>query len=64
MSSLLISPKNSKELQLLREMLDKMKIRNKLLTLEEREDLGLGILMNKANRSKKVSRDAIMKKLK
>ncbi|MCY7309899.1 MAG: hypothetical protein SGI96_18600 [Bacteroidota bacterium] len=64
MSSLIISTKNVKELQFVRELLNKMKIRNKLLTTEEKEDLGLAALMSKANRNKKVSRDTIMKKLK
>jgi len=64
MSSLIISPKNAKELQFVRELLDKMNIRNKLLTTEEKEDIGLSALMSKADRSKKVSRDTIMKKLK
>lgn len=64
MSSLIISPKNIKELQFVRELLDKMKIRNKLLTTEEKEDLGLSVLMSKVNRNKKVDRNTIMKKLK
>ncbi|MEO5945215.1 MAG: hypothetical protein ABIP79_00250 [Chitinophagaceae bacterium] len=64
MSSLIISPKNKKELNLVMELLDKMNIRNKLLTESEKEDIGLTMLMDKANRTKKVSRDVIMKKLK
>ncbi len=64
MSSLIISPKNKKELNLVRELLDKMNIRNKLLTESEKEDIGLTYLMDKSNRAKKVSRDVIMKKLK
>lgn len=64
MSSLIISPKNIKELQFVRELLDKMKIRNKLLTAEEKEDLGLSVLMSKVDRNKKADRNTIMKKLK
>ena len=64
MSSLIISTKNAKELQFVRDLLDKLNIRNKILSQEEKEDLGMSALMNKADRSKKVSRDAIMKKLK
>lgn len=37
---------------------------NNKLTLTEKEDLGLLILMKKADRSKKVSRDKIMNALK
>ena len=64
MSSLIISPKNAKELQFVRDLLDKLNIRNKILSQEEKEDLGMSALMSKTDRSKKVSRDAIMKKLK
>jgi hypothetical protein len=64
MSSLIISPRNSKELQFVRDLLDKMKIRNKLLTVEEKEDLGLSVLMSKVDRNKKADRNTIMKKLK
>ena len=64
MSSIIISPKNAKELEFVRELLDKMKIRNKLLTEEEREDLGMSVLMSKVDRRRKVSRDVVMKKLK
>ena len=64
MSSLIISPKNAKELHFVRELLGKTKIRNKLLTAEEKEDLGLSALMNKVTRNRKVSRDTIMNKLK
>ena len=64
MSSLIISTKNAKELQFVRDLLDKMNIRNKLLSTEEKEDMGLSVLMSKVDRNRKVSRDTIMKKLK
>jgi len=64
MFSLIISPKNAKELQFVRELLGKMKIRTKLLTTEEKEDLGLSAVMSKVDRNKKVSRGAIIKKVK
>ena len=64
MSSLIISTKNAKELQFVRDLLDKLNIHNKILSVEEKEDLGMSALMSKTDRNKKVSRDTIMKKLK
>ena len=63
MRSLLVSPKNQKELQLIQELLNKMNINNKVLSIEDKEDIGMGILMKDVDRTKKVSRNSIMKKL-
>jgi len=63
MDSILITPKDAQEFQLISELFDKMKIKSKVLNLEEKEDLYLSQLMKEADRSKKVSRDSIMKKL-
>jgi len=61
--SLLITPKNVKEFQLMSDLLSKMKIKTKILTLEEKEDFALAELMKETDRTNKVSRDTIMKKL-
>ena len=63
METLLVQPKNAEELALLQTMLDKMSIGNAVISLEEKEDLGLLTLMGKADRGKRVSRDTVMKKL-
>jgi hypothetical protein len=64
MNSIIVTPKNSKEFYLIQELLDTMNIANKVLTLEQKEDFGLLLLMNKSDRNKKVSRATVMKKLK
>jgi|GEM_PF-758929 hypothetical protein len=64
MTSLIITPKNDSELKLLKKLLKGLGIANHALTAEEKEDFGLAILMKEADRSKKVSRETIMKKLK
>jgi hypothetical protein len=64
MESILITPSNQDEFSLITHLLERMKIKSKVLSLEEKEDYGLSILMSKADREKKVSRDSIMKKLK
>jgi hypothetical protein len=63
MTTLLVSPKNHSELDLVTKLLRKLGIDTRALSEEEKEDMGLAVLMKKANRSKKVSRETIMKKL-
>jgi hypothetical protein len=64
MKSLVISPKNASDLKLISEMLKKMGIPALELSDEEKEDIGLSMLMSEADRSKKVSKDTVMKNLK
>ncbi len=64
MGTITIEPKDVTEFQLLTSILKKMKIRMKLnLTDEEKEDLGMYILMQEADYKDLVSRDEIMSKL-
>lgn len=63
MQSILVTPRNSQEFLLLSEFLEKSKISNEILSLEEMEDIGLYKLMNESDRSKKVSQDVIFKLL-
>ena len=64
MTTLLVSPKNHRELKFIEEFLHKIGVAAKELTNDEKEELGLSILMKQADRSHKVSRETIMKKLK
>jgi len=64
MTSLVITPKTNSELKLIEQLLKGLGIPSRSLTEEEKEDMGLSILMKQADRSKKVSRETIMKKLK
>ncbi|HYV91692.1 MAG TPA: hypothetical protein VE978_07915 [Chitinophagales bacterium] len=63
MSSLLVTVKNKKEEAFVNELLTKLGIATHRLSTEEKEDLGLSILMKQADRKKKVSESEIMKKL-
>ena len=45
------------------DLLSKLQISSRALTEDELEDFGMSILMKEADRSKKVSREAVMKKL-
>jgi len=59
-----INPKNKEELKFISDLLNKLGIDSKVLTEEEIEDFGMSALMHQADRSKKVSKSAILKKLK
>ena len=63
MQSLVITPQNKAELKLLEDLLKRLRIPARVLTDEEKEDLGLAQLMAEADRSEKVSREDIMAKL-
>lgn len=63
MTTIIISAKDNAELELLSSLFEKMKIKNKILTEEEKEGLGLVALMKKADRSKKVSNSKVIQKL-
>lgn len=64
METFIITPKSRAEAKILTDVLDKLKIAVKVLTDEEKEDLGLAIMIKEADRSKKVSKAEIMKALK
>ncbi|WP_439583898.1 hypothetical protein [Dyadobacter bucti] len=64
MESIIVTPKNQEEFRLLTDLLAKMDISSKVLSEEEKEDTGLGILLQEADRNEKVSREEIMNKLK
>jgi hypothetical protein len=63
MSSLLITPKSSEELNFLISLLERLDMKSHLVSEEEIEDLGLSIMMRDIDRTEKISRAEIMKKL-
>ena len=65
MQTLLIETKDAAEYSLIKALLDKMKIRMTVLNLsdDEKEDLGLSMLMQEVDWNETVSRDTIMSKL-
>ena len=63
MDALLILPKDKSELLFISELLKKIKVDTKILSAEQKEDLGLVQLMKKVDRNQKVSRANVMKKL-
>lgn len=64
MKSIVITPKSRSELELLSELLKRLNIDAAYINPEEKEDLGLKMLMRKADRKKTVSRSKVIRKLK
>jgi len=63
METVIITPKNKKELQFVSDLLKKLGIDSMKLSLEDKEDLGLALMMKNADRTKFVSEKVVMKKL-
>lgn len=63
MKALVVKAKNQTELKFLADLLKKLGIESTQMEIEEVEDQVMSILMKKADRTKKVSRETIMKKL-
>ena len=64
MKGLVIKSKSETEFKFVSDLLKKLGISTSTITQEELEDLGLLKLMQSANKTKKVSRDVVMAKLK
>jgi hypothetical protein len=64
MGVLLINTANSKELKLVRELLDRMKIKNMEISRDDNEDFLFGEIIKKEKTGELVTRNTIMKKLK
>ena len=63
MESIVISPKTKHEAKLITDLLEKMNISSKVITEEEKEDMGLLLMMKEVDRNDKVSLDEVMEKL-
>ena len=63
MKTIVIQLKDDAEEQLMSGLLKKMRIHSKVLAIDDIEDIGMGEMMLKVDRSKKVSRELVMNKL-
>lgn len=63
MKSLVINPKNEDEFKFLSDLLKKLGVGTSTISQEDFEDIGMAKLMHDVDRSKKVSRSQILKKL-
>ena len=63
MQSLLITPKDDTELELLSALLARLNIPTTVIAEDDKEDVGLGILLQEADRNEQVSRGSVFKTL-
>ena len=63
MESIIISPRPKDEVKIIQDLLVKMNLSSKIITDEQKEDMGLLMMMKEADRNDKVSREDVMKKL-
>jgi len=64
MKALLVKSSSQAELKFISDLLKKLGVSTRVMDIEEIEDYGMSFLMKDVDRSKKVSRDTVMKKLK
>ena len=63
MKAIVVTPKSDTEFRFVTDLLKKLGIGNSALTKDDIEDIGMLKLLNNVDKSKKVSRNVIMKKL-
>ena len=63
MESIVINPKTIDESKFITTLLEKMNIAARIITDEEKEDIGLIMMMKEVDRSDKVTREEVMQKL-
>ncbi len=63
MDSIIVNPKNEKELKFITELLEKLGVNNKVLSVAEKEDLRLSFLMSQVDRVEEAPREEVFKKL-
>jgi len=63
MKSIVITPKSRTEFEFVLNLVKKLGLTSKTLSIEEKEDLGLGLMMKDVDRKAKVKKSTILKKL-
>lgn len=64
MKAMVITPKSETEFKFINNLLKKLGISSATITEEELEDVGLSKMLKAVDKTKKVSRESIIKKLK
>ncbi len=63
MQSLLITPKDDAELELLSALLSRLNIETTVISEEDQEDMGMAMLLREVDRTQQVSRESVFKAL-
>jgi hypothetical protein len=64
MKAMVITPKSQTEFKFINDLLNKLGILTATMTEEELEDMGLSKMLKAVDKTKKVSKESIMQKLK
>ncbi|MFM2156291.1 MAG: hypothetical protein RL516_1040 [Bacteroidota bacterium] len=64
MKAVIIKPKSATELKFINDLLKKLGVNSSTVSKKDIEDIGLSKLMRGVDKSKKVSKDSIINKLK
>ena len=64
MKAMVITPRSQTEFKFINDLLKKLGISSATMTEEELEDVGLSKMLKAVDKTKKVSRESIMQKLK
>ena len=64
MKAMVITPKSPREFKFLSDLLKKLNIMSATMTEEEIEDLGLSKMLKDVDKTKKISKESVMNKLK
>jgi hypothetical protein len=64
MKAMVITPKSQSEFKFINDLLKKLGISSATMTEEELEDIGLSKMLKAVDKTKKVSKNVIMQKLK
>jgi ATP-dependent RNA circularization protein (DNA/RNA ligase family) len=63
MKALVVTSKSATEMKFVADLLKKLGVSTRLMDVEEMEDQAMSLLMKEVDRSKKVSKSLVMKKL-
>lgn len=63
METIVVQPSNNDELKLLKEFLQKSRIKNRVLSEEDKEDIVLGLMMQKTDYNDTIDTNEFIKQL-
>jgi hypothetical protein len=63
MKSIVITPKSKSEFEFVSNLMKKLGLDSRTLSIEEKEDAGLGLLMREVDRKSKVKKSTVLKNL-
>ena len=63
MKSIVVTPKSKSEFEFVSNLMKKLGLASRTLSIEEKEDAGLGLLMREVDRKSQVKKSTVLKNL-